>query len=133
MPVVLKKSKTAEWQDGYPGIDELDMPQVEELKKAKTSLIIDGDHFGVGLEEYKPASFDYHYEHDEVFYLISGGPIKVTCEGKTVEQNPGDFLYISNGSDVHFEIVNRMFGITFVYPSLGEIVERFRGKYKKRS
>ena len=132
MSVILKKSKTVEWQDGYPGMDDLDMPHVEILKKAKTALIFDGDHFGVGLEKYKPVSFDSHYECDEVYYLISGGPIKVTCEGKTVEQNPGDFIYISKGSDVHFEIVNEMFIITFVYPSLGEIVERYRKKYKKR-
>ena len=132
MSVILKKSSSAEWGDAYFGIGELDIPNVEALKKAKTALIIDGDNFGVALERYEPVSFDWHYECDEVFYLISGGPIKVTCEGKTVDQNPGDFIYISNGSDVHFEIVNEMFGITFVYPSLGEILERFKGKYKKR-
>ena len=132
MSVILKKTKTVEWQDGYPGMDELDMPHVEALQKAKTALIIAGEHFGVGLERYEPVSFEWYYGHDEVFYLISGGPLKVTCEGKTVEQNPGDFIYISKGSDVHFEIVNEMFGITFVYPSLVEIIEGLRKKYKKR-
>jgi len=132
MPVILKKSEAAEWQDGYPGMDDLDMPHVEVLKNAKTALIINGEHFAVGLEKYKPGSFDSHYECDEVYYLISGGPIKVTCEGETFVQKPGDFMYISKESDVHFEIGNEMFIITFVYPSLGEIVERYRKKYKKR-
>ena len=132
MSVILKKLETAEWHDGYPGMDELDIPNVEALKKAKTALLVNGEHFGVGLERYEPVSFDWHYEHDEVFYLISGGPFRVTCEGKTVAQNPGDIIYISKGSDVHFEIVDTIFGITFVYPSLGEIIDRLRKKYKKK-
>lgn len=131
MSVTLKRSQTAEWQVGYPGMDDLDMPHVEILKKAKTALIIDGENFGIGLEKYPASSFDCSYECDEVYYLISGGPAKITCEGKTVEQNPGDFIYITRGSDIHFEIANEMYIITFVYPSLGEIVERYREKYKK--
>ena len=61
---------------------------LKALKEAEVSMLFDSSQckrFGSVLEKWPPVTFTWHYECDEIFYIISGGPLKVTCEGEVME------------------------------------------------
>ena len=94
MTAILKKSEDIKWEKigNFFDIDEEKLPGVKALKEAEVSILFDSSqckHFGSVLEKWPPVTFDWHYECDEIFYIISGGPMKVTCEGEVMEGAAG--------------------------------------------
>ena len=86
MTTIFRKSADINWQKigDFIDIDDADLPGVKELKEAQASIIFDfaeTDRFGAVFEKWPPVKFDWHYECDEMFYILSGGPIIVTCDG----------------------------------------------------
>ena len=131
MPAILKKSEDVKWEKigTFFEIDDDALPGVKALKEAEVSMLFDSSqckHFGAVLEKWPPVTFDWHYECDEVFYIISGGPMQVTCDGEVMEGEAGDIFLFTRGTDLKFEIKNALVGLTFHYPTFEEIFKRYQ-------
>jgi len=97
MTAILRKSEDIKWEKigNFFDIDDEALPGVKALKEAEVSILFDSSqckYFGSVLEKWPPVTFDWHYECDEIFYILSGGPIRVTCEGKVMEGSDGMFF-----------------------------------------
>ena len=136
MTAILRKAADIKWEKvgKYFDIDDEALPGVKELKQAEASVLFDfseGKHFGAVFEKWPPVTFDWHYECDELFYIISGGPIIVTCEGKVMEGSAGDIFLFNRGTDLRFEIKSELVGLTIHYPSFEEIFSRYKAYAEK--
>jgi ethanolamine utilization protein EutQ (cupin superfamily) len=128
---ILKKSEDIKWEKigTFFDIDDKALPGVAALKEAEVSMLFDSSqckHFGAVLEKWPPVTFDWHYECDEIFYILSGGPMKVTCDGEVMEGSAGDSFLFTRGTDLKFEIKNALVGLTFHYPTFEEIFKRYQ-------
>ena len=131
MTAIVRKAKDIKWEKigNFFDIDDAALPGVKALKEAEVSILFDSSqckHFGSVLEKWPPLTFDWHYECDEIFYIISGGPIIVTCEGKVMEGSAGDTFLFTRGTDLTFEIKNELVGLTIHYPTFEEILKRYK-------
>lgn len=137
MTAILKKSEDIKWEKigTFFDIDDKALPGVAALKEAEVSMLFDSSqckHFGAVFEKWPPVTFDWHYECDEVFYIISGGPMQVTCDGEVMEGAAGDTFLFTRGTDLKFEIKNALVGLTFHYPTFEEIFKRYQ-EYAEQS
>ena len=131
MTAILKKSEDIKWEKigTFFDIDDKVLPGVAALKEAEVSMLFDSSqckNFGAVFEKWPPVTFDWHYECDEVFYIISGGPMQVTCDGEVMEGAAGDTFLFTRGTDLKFEIKNALVGLTFHYPTFEEIFKRYQ-------
>lgn len=131
MTTILRKSEDITWEKigKYFNIDDAELPGVKELKKAEASIIFDFSEtkcFGAVFEKWPPVTFDWHYECDEMFYIISGGPIIVTCEGEVMKGSAGDTFFFTRGTNLTFEIKEELMGLTVHYPDFEEIFKRYK-------
>lgn len=131
MPAFLKKFADARWEKvgNFFDIDENALPGFKALKEAQVSMLFDSSQckqFGAVLEKWPPVTFDWHYECDEIFYIVSGGPMKVTCEGNVLEGAVGDAFFFTRGTNLTFEIKNELVGVTVYYPTFEEILNRYK-------
>jgi len=131
VPAFLKKFADARWEKvgNFFDIDENALPGVKALKEAQVSMLFDSSQckqFGAVLEKWPPVTFDWHYECDEIFYIVSGGPLKVTCEGNVLEGAAGDAFFFTRGTNLTFEIKNELVGVTVYYPTFEEILNRYK-------
>ena len=131
MPAILKKFDDVRWEKigTFFDIDNSALPGVKAVKEAEVSILFDSSQckqFGAVLEKWPPVIFDWHYEADEIFYIISGGPLKVTCEEKVMEGSAGDVFLFTRGTDLNFEIKNELVGLTIHYPTFEEILKRYK-------
>lgn len=131
MAAILRKSEDIKWEKigNFFDIDDEALPGVKALKEAEVSILFDVSqckYFGAVLEKWPPVTFNWHYECDEIFYIISGGPLKVTCEGKVMEGAAGDVFLFTRGTDLTFEIKNELVGFTIHYPTFEEILKRYK-------
>ena len=138
MPAILKKSDDIKWEKigAFFDIDDSALPGVNVLKEAEVSILFDSSQckrFGAVLEKWPPVTFDWHYECDEIFYIISGGPMKVTCEGEEMVGSAGDVFLFTKGTDLTFEIKNGLVGLTIYYPTFEEILARYKEYAAERS
>jgi len=134
---IVRKSDDIKWEKigTFFDIDDEALPGVKALKEAEVSILFDSSqckHFGAVLEKWPPVTFNWHYESDEIFYIISGGPMKVTCEGKVMEGSAGDVFLFTRGTDLTFEIKNGLVGLTVYYPTFEEIFKRYQ-EFAERS
>jgi ethanolamine utilization protein EutQ (cupin superfamily) len=137
MPAILRKSDDIKWEKvgAFFDMDDSALPGVKALKEAEVSMLFDSSqckHFGSVFEKWPPVAFDWHQESDEIFYIISGGPMKVTCEGEVMEGTAGDVFLFTRGTDLSFDIKNQVVGISFYYPTFEEILKRYK-EYAKKS
>ena len=131
MPAIIKKAEDIKWEKigDFFDIDDEALPGVKALKEAEVSILFDSSQckqFGSVLEKWPPVSFKWHYECDEIFYIISGGPLKVTCEGEVMEGSAGDVFLFTRGTDLTFEIKSELIGLTIHYPTFEEILKRYK-------
>ena len=131
MTAILRKFDDVKWEKvgKYFDIDDSALPGAKELKEAEASIVFDfseARHFGAVFEKWPPVTFDWHYECDEMFYIVSGGPIIVTCEGNVLEGAAGDVFYFTRGTDLRFEVKKELVGLTVHYPDFGEILKRYK-------
>ena len=131
MPAIIRKAEDIKWEKigNFFDIDDEALPGVKALKEAEVSILFDSaqcKQFGSVLEKWPPVTFKWHYECDEIFYIISGGPLKVTCEGEVMEGSAGDVFLFTRGTDLTFEIKNELVGLTIHYPTFEEILKRYK-------
>jgi uncharacterized cupin superfamily protein len=136
VPAYLKKLKEAKWVtvgDVWDIPDDA-LPGLKEVKRAQASINFGTPEvkgMGCVYEKWKPVSFNWHYECDEIFYVVEGGPIKVFHQEEELRGNAGDVFLFTRGTDVRFEIVNELIGLTVTFPSFEEIIERYRDYAEK--
>ena len=131
MPAIIRKAEDVKWEKigNFFDIDDEALPGVKALKEAEVSILFDSSQckqFGSVLEKWPPVTFKWHYECDEIFYIISGGPLKVTCEGEVMEGSAGDVFLFTRGTDLTFEIKSELIGLTIHYPTFEEILKRYK-------
>ena len=137
MPVILRKFDDVKWEKigTFFNIDDPAFPDIKAVKEAEVSILFDSSQckqFGAVLEKWPPVIFDWHFEADEIFYIISGGPLKVTSEGKVMEGSAGDVFLFTRGTDLTFEVKNELVGLTIHYPTFEEILNRYK-EYAEKS
>jgi len=137
MATLLRKAKDIQWSKigNFIDIDDDDLPGIRELKNAEASIIFgfeETNRFGAVFEKWPAVTFDWHYECDELFHIISGGPIIVTCDGEVFEGGAGDTFFFTRGTDLKFEIKNGLTGITVHYPDFEEILGRYKAYAQQR-
>ena len=137
MPVILREFDDVKWEKigTFFNIDEPALPDIKTVKEAEVSILFDSSQckqFGAVLEKWPPVNFDWHFEADEIFYVISGGPLKVTSEGKVMEGSAGDVFLFTRGTDLTFEVKNELVGLTIHYPTFEEILNRYK-EYAEKS
>jgi ethanolamine utilization protein EutQ (cupin superfamily) len=131
VPAIIRKAEDIKWEKigNFFDIDDGALPGVKALKDAEVSVLFDSSQckqFGSVLEKWPPVTFKWHYECDEIFYIISGGPLKVTCEGELMEGSAGDVFLFTRGTDLTFEIQSELIGLTIHYPTFEEILKRYK-------
>lgn len=136
MTTLLRKAKDIQWAKigEFIDIDDADLPGVKELKDAEASVIFDfkeTNRFGAVFEKWPAVTFDWHYECDELFHIVSGGPIVVTSDGEVLEGEAGDTFFFTRGTNLKFEIKNELQGLTVHYPDFEEILGRYK-EYAKQ-
>jgi len=131
VPAIIRKAEDIKWEKigNFFDIDDEALPGVKALKEAEVSVLFDSSQckqFGSVFEKWPPVTFKWHYECDEIFYIISGGPLKVTCEGEVMEGSAGDVFLFTRGTDLTFEIKSELIGLTIHYPTFEEILKRYK-------
>jgi len=135
MSVKLIKSETLQF--GTHGFEYINLPADRStyLDTIKVAKIVDSKtfseaHFGMTLE--KPHSgppFKHRFDYDEAGYILSGGPLRVTWEGKTLEAYPGDFIIFQKGTEVIMHAVNDFTFISVHFPPLDLLIKAREHKY----
>jgi len=131
VPAILRKAQDAKWEKVGSFFDIADeaLPGVKALKDVQVSMLFDQSqctHFGSVFEKWPPVTFSWHYECDQIFYIVSGGPLCVTCNGEVLEGAAGDVFLFTRGTDVTFESKSELVGLTIHYPAFEEILKRYR-------
>ena len=133
MPAFMQKTRDVTWEKigKFIDIDNAKLEGVSALKQAEVSILFDSRHcenIGSVLERWPKVTFNWHYECDEIFYIVEGGPIRVTCEGKILEGGAGDIFLFNRGPDLTFEILGELVGLTVHFPKFEEIYKRYKNR-----
>jgi len=136
MPAFMQKTKGVKWEKigKFIDIDNAKLEGVSALKQAEVSILFDSRHcenIGSVLERWPKVAFNWHYECDEIFYIVEGGPIRVTCEGKILEGGAGDIFLFNRGTDLTFEILGELVGLTVHFPKFEEIYQRYKNRAER--
>jgi len=136
MPAFMQKTKGVKWEKigKFIDIDNAKLEGVSALKQAEVSILFDSRHcenIGSVLERWPKVTFNWHYECDEIFYIVEGGPIRVTCEGKILEGGAGDIFLFNRGTDLTFEILGELVGLTVHFPKFEEIYQRYKNRAER--
>jgi len=136
MPAFMKKTRDVTWEKigKFIDIDNAKLEGVSALKQAEVSILFDSRHcenIGSVLERWPKVTFNWHYECDEIFYIVEGGPIRVTCEGKILEGGAGDIFLFNRGTDLTFEILGELVGLTVHFPKFEEIYQRYKNRAER--
>ena len=136
MPAFMQKTRDVTWEKigKFIDIDNAKLEGVSALKQAEVSILFDSRHcenIGSVLERWPKVTFNWHYECDEIFYIVEGGPIRVTCEGKILEGGAGDIFLFNRGTDLTFEILGELVGLTVHFPKFEEIYQRYKNRVER--
>lgn len=131
MPAILRKAQDIKWEKvgNFFAIDDEALPGAKAVKEAQVSMLFDQTQchdFGSVFEKWPPVTFTWHYECDVIFYIISGGPLSVTCNGEIMEGSPGDLFLFTRGTNLTFENKSELTGLTIHYPTFEEILKRYK-------
>lgn len=131
MPALVRKFQDAQWEKIGTFFDVPDeaLPGAKALKDVQVSILFDQNQcacFGAVFEKWPPLTFTWHYECDQIFYIISGGPLRVTCNGELLEGSAGDVFLFTRGTDVTFENKSELIGLSIHYPAFEEILKRYK-------
>jgi ethanolamine utilization protein EutQ (cupin superfamily) len=131
VPAIVRKARDVTWEKigNFFDIPDEAMPGVASLKEIQVAMLFDRgqcNHFGSAFEKWPPLQFTWHYECEEILYIISGGPLIVTCNDEVLEGSAGDAFLFTRGTDVAFEVKNELIGLSIHYPTFEEILKRYR-------
>jgi mannose-6-phosphate isomerase-like protein (cupin superfamily) len=131
VPAIVRKFRDVTWEKigTFFDIDDEAMPGLSSLKEIQVSMLFDRGqckHFGSAFEKWPPVTFTWHYECDEIFYVISGGPLRVTHNQEVLEAAAGDVFLFTRGTDVTFEVKSELIGLSIHYPAFEEILKRYK-------
>ena len=131
VPAILRKAEDIKWEKvgNFFDVDDEALPGVKAVKEAQVAILFDQTQcgqFGSVFEKWPPVKFSWHYECEEIFYIISGGPLSVTCNGEVLEGSAGDVFLFTRGTDATFEIKSELTGLTIHYPTFEEILKRYK-------
>jgi ethanolamine utilization protein EutQ (cupin superfamily) len=129
VPVFLEKMSSAKWDKvgNFFQSDDPTLPGALDTREVAVSLLFalgSGRHLSATFETWPPTTIDWHYESDQVLYIISGGPVRVTWEGHTLEGGPGDVLLFTRGTSLTIEIVHEAVTLAVYHPSFDETLRR---------
>ena len=135
MSVKLVKGDSMEF--GTYGFEHINLPTGrpaywDTIKVAKIvdSKTFSEPRFGITLEKSPPGPpIKHRFDYDEVGYILSGGPLRVTCEGETFEAHPGDFIIFTKGTEIIGEAVHAFDYITVHYPPLDVLIKDREKKF----
>jgi len=133
----VKLIKGSELKFGGYGFDHINIPAGrpaywDTIKVAKIvdSTTFSEPRFGITLEKSPPGPpVKHRFDYDEVGYILSGGPLRVECEGKTYEAYPGDFIIFPKGTEIVGQAVNEFTYITIHYPPLDLLIKDREKKF----
>ncbi len=137
MPAILRKAEDVKWEKigNFFDADDERLPGIKAVQEAQISILFDTalcKHFGSVFEKWPRVTFSWHFECDEIFYIVSGGPLKITCEGTVLEGKAGDVFLFTRGTDLTFEVKEELLGLSIYYPTFEEILERYK-EYARKS
>ena len=135
--ISVKLIKGESLQFGTYGFEHINLPpdRPRYLDTIKVAKIVDSKtfsevHFGITIE--KPPSgppVKHSFDYDEVGYILSGGPLKVTSEEKTLEAYPGDFIIFPKGTEIILQAVNDLTFISVHFPPVDLLIKEREQKY----
>jgi ethanolamine utilization protein EutQ (cupin superfamily) len=131
MAVLLRKVGLTKWEKvgEFSQAGESQVPRLDGLQEVGVSVLFGAGgspHCGAAFEKWPPMKTEWHYESGQVFYIVSGGPLRVTWDGQTLEGGPGDVFLFSRGTEVTFEVVKELVALAVYHPSFEEILHRYR-------
>jgi len=102
--------------------------KVAKIADSKTFL---EPHFGISFEKAPPcAPFKHRFaEYEEVLYIVSGGPLRVTYKGQVLDGLAGDFFIFQEGEEIMWEVVKDVVYITCHYPPVDLIIRAREKKF----
>jgi ethanolamine utilization protein EutQ (cupin superfamily) len=135
--MTVKLVKGSELTFGTYGFEHIKLPEdrPQYWDTIKVAKIVDSKtfsepRFGITLEMSPPGPpVKHRFDYDEVGYIISGGPLRVTCEGRTYEAYPGDFIIFTKGTEIIGEAVNAFTYITVHFPPIDLLIKGREQKY----
>lgn len=137
VPALLRKARDVKWEKigNFFDVDDEALPGVKALKDAQVAMLFDQGqctYFGSVFEKWPPVKFTWHYECDEIFYIISGGPLSVTHNEEVLEGAAGDVFLFTRGTDVTFEVKSELIALSVHYPTFEEILKRYKEYVESR-
>lgn len=135
MPATIIKGDALKF--GTYGFEHINLPsgRPEYWDTVKVAKIVDSTtfsepRFGITLEQSPPGPPVKHvFDYDEVGYILSGGPLRVTCGDETFEAYPGDFVVFPKGTEIIGQAVNAFTYITVHYPPLDMLIKDREKKF----
>jgi ethanolamine utilization protein EutQ (cupin superfamily) len=133
----VKLIKGESLQFGTYGFEHINLPpgRPQYWDTIKVAKIVDSKtftevRFGITLEKSPPGPpIKHKFDYDEASYIVSGGPLRITCNGKTMEGYAGDFFIFPKGTEIIGEAVKEFTYITIHYPPLDLLIKDREKKY----
>ena len=126
---------------GTYGMEHINLPPErntywDSVKVAKIcdSKTFSEPRFGISFEK-APACAPFLHrfaEYEEVLYIVSGGPLRITYKGQTMDGVAGDFFIFPQGDEIMWEIVRDVVYITCHYPPVDLIIKAREQKFGLR-
>ena len=124
-------------QFGTYGFEHINLPanrpaywDTIKVARIADSQTFSETRFGVTIEKSPPGPpIKHKFDYDELSYIVSGGPLRITYEGKVLEGTAGDFFIFPKGSEIIGEAVKDFVYITCHYPPLDLLIKDREKKY----
>jgi len=134
MSIYCVKSKDLKWEKFF-GID-INIEAMDLLRKVKTAIVSDSkmlEHMGASFEVWDPTPpLKWHFNYEAIIHILWGGPLKMTCEGKTHTAYQGDFIIITKDSDAVLEVGGHLVFATVTHPPVDVIKRILDEKHQKK-
>jgi len=129
MAVTLIKADSLQF--GTYGFEHINLPagrpeywDTIRVAKIADSKTFSEPRFGVTLEKSPPGPpIKHKFDYDELSYIVSGGPLRITFEGRVMEGHAGDFFIFPKGSEIIGEAVNEFVYLTVHFPPLDLLIK----------
>ena len=136
MSVKLVKGNSLQF--GTYGMEHINLPperpkfwDTVKVAKIVDSTTFSEPRFGISFEKAPAcAPFKHRFaEYEEVLYLVSGGPLRITSKGQVLDGLAGDFFIFQEGEEIIWEIVKEVVYITCHYPPVDLIIKAREKKF----